>query len=616
MKKKTIYWILRISLLSLIVIFFVIFFRHFENHDIKARAFNFASYKTFEKVPSTVYYDDEYFEESSFEYNPHLATASICLALSGFPSNSGYNYATWPNNAKDFFNKLGYSNFYSNDDGVSKPTNHTLGVYIASKKVKNYTIIAITIRGAGYLSEWASNLTLGLDPDFAVGFKEASSIYISSLTSYIESLNITGDVKIWTAGYSRGGASSNLAMGRIIEGLVNDNNILSSDINLNIEDIYCYTYEAPAGRIIENEEDLIKYKSGNYKAIHNIINPNDFVTMVAPRYYDYYRYGVDYYLPDVINSYDYYEEIETVKNNINTLPNSSVIGEYKIDKFVYRDLFSFGKDTKVNFTLGLYMQDFIDTLSSSMGSISNYVNNYQDTISELILLMFKNNKALDSLIDIGINIGKKILIKDANGILFIDLEHNLKRFMQDFKIILNDALVSSDVDKDIISNILNLVENLGNLVVNFALSPKGINLIYSLFSLDNIRTIAYGHYPELCFSHMKAMDSYYSGKDSIIPNTKYYKLTINGSDFNIYNGNKKVVKVSGGEIDSSLAIDNSLGLYTLYVPNGPKTKIKAINGDLDCIIEEISGIYKNGKLISNVTIKSGDIYLIRSEVDK
>ena len=97
--------------------------------------------------------------------------------MSGFSATIGSDYINSPNNAKDFFNVTGFSNFKSNTFGVTQPTLHSFGVYMASKKIKDYTLIGITTRGAGYLAEWGSNFLLGKDGDFATGFGEASDIY-------------------------------------------------------------------------------------------------------------------------------------------------------------------------------------------------------------------------------------------------------------------------------------------------------------------------------------------------------------------------------------------------------------------------------------------------------
>ena len=195
--------------------------------------FYYASYKGAERVESKIYYNDNFFSSPASNYNEELSTASICLALSGFSQASSGNYINSPINAQDLFNKLGFSNFKSNNDGISKPNAHSFGVYMASKVIDDYTLIGVTVRGAGYLSEWASNVRLGENPKYADGFYEASSIYLDSLKTYITENNISGKIKIWTAGYSRGGAGVNLSIGRIDLSLVDGTNILGDNLFFN-----------------------------------------------------------------------------------------------------------------------------------------------------------------------------------------------------------------------------------------------------------------------------------------------------------------------------------------------------------------------------------------------
>ena len=203
----------------------------------------FASYLTVDRVDYPIYYTDDYFfDNPASSYNKYLATASACFALSGFSAAKTNDFDHCPENAKDFFKVNGFTNFKSNNLGVEMPTVHSFGVYMASKKVKDYTLIGITTRGAGYLAEWGSNFMLGESGEFATGFNEASEIYLDTLRSYISENNIKGKIKIWAAGYSRGGAGTNLAIGKIDDGLRNNVNILSEDVTYTKDDIYAYCF--------------------------------------------------------------------------------------------------------------------------------------------------------------------------------------------------------------------------------------------------------------------------------------------------------------------------------------------------------------------------------------
>ena len=86
-------------------------------------------------------------------------------------------------------------------------------------------------------------------------------LYFCKQIGHLSSFNaeysiIKGNIKIWTSGYSRGGAVVNISAGRIDDGLVKYKNILSDEINYTKDDIYAYAFEAPAGKIIKNEDTL------------------------------------------------------------------------------------------------------------------------------------------------------------------------------------------------------------------------------------------------------------------------------------------------------------------------------------------------------------------------
>ena len=118
------------------------------------------------------YYTDDYFKQSSYitqrqglSYNSSLATMSLNLELSAWGSPTQANYLFKSNNVKDLLNKLDFKEFEANDDFKFKPTKDSIGAVLANKKLKvdqeDYTLLALAIRGGGYESEWASNVTLG-----------------------------------------------------------------------------------------------------------------------------------------------------------------------------------------------------------------------------------------------------------------------------------------------------------------------------------------------------------------------------------------------------------------------------------------------------------------------
>ena len=106
---------------------------------------------------SVIYYTDDYFTLNPAAASPNIsfATASYSLALAAMGSNDAADYSTNDQNLKKLLKKLGYTNYQANDEFLQKPTADSLGFGMAMKKVpgKDYTVIAMGLRGAGYEAE-------------------------------------------------------------------------------------------------------------------------------------------------------------------------------------------------------------------------------------------------------------------------------------------------------------------------------------------------------------------------------------------------------------------------------------------------------------------------------
>ena len=562
--------------------------------------FHFASYKTAEAVDYKVFFDEEYFSHPASEYQTGLATASACLALAGFSSTIGHDYVNSPNNAKEFFNKLGFNNFMSNDFGISQPTRHSFGVYIAKKSIDDYTLLGITVRGAGYLSEWASNVTLGESGDFAEGFYEASSIYLDTLNSYIGKHNVTGNIKIWTAGYSRGGAGVNLAIGRIDDALANNETILSSDVSFTKDDLYAYCFESPAGKNIDLDGNNIIQKGENYSNIHCLLNMNDPVPFVAPTEFNFARYGVDHYLPDIINSIDYKSHISRVKNAINKLPNANIIGEYQIDNFVYRSIADSTK--KYNWTMGRFLSKFINLLATGIGSRSDFASKFETTLGDIFELIYKNGTPKDSIVDLGITIGKNIILMDPNEILLQDLQFNPKRFFADLKPLLQKALESTAIENISVDEMMHLLESLSDALLSVMMLDEGVSCIFTLISMSNLKALGSAHYPELLLSHMRSMDSNYVSGNLASPVDSSWKLVVETSyDYTITLNNKILAESKGDVFETSLVTEQREDEDIYYLPANQPYFVD-IDGDLgDISLYEKRGDYFEDLLIDSAT---------------
>ena len=270
-------------------------------------------------LDSNYYYSDGYFlfgEDSYYreadadmrgdprEYNPHLASMSMAMALAGFYSNIGNDgklgtendltYTYKSQNIEKLLVDIGVDtdDVYISDTYSVKPGTDTIGVAIGKKEIgSGYTLIPIVVRGAGYESEWTSNVTVGTSGEHN-GFASAANQIIKHVQKYIENYDLTeavqnGTVKFWVMGYSRGGATANLTAKRLVEAYCD-----GSSVSMNNQ-VYAYCFEAPqGGRNSEMQLDAPKYY-----CIHNCINKADLVPEVAPDEMGFIRYGVDHYVP-------------------------------------------------------------------------------------------------------------------------------------------------------------------------------------------------------------------------------------------------------------------------------------------------------------------------------
>ncbi len=279
-------------------------------------------------VSTEFVYQDTYFDGSGTEYNSHLATMSMNLAMSAFASfNDGAgrtdieeikkieaagNYQPGEgrdHNVYDLLRKIGFTDFTSS---YPNPTIDTIGYAIAKKQIGDSTVIAIALRGANYEKEWASNVTIGsYYTGEHEGFATASEQVLAGIRNYLSNNGIDGNssnVKFWITGYSRGGAVTNLTAKRLVDNYDSTGNR-----------IFAYSFEPPKGGA-----EKAKISGNNYDGLHCIINKTDVVPYVAPTEMGFIHYGTVQYIPgETVETVGYMarrarmlEQLKNVNNDI------------------------------------------------------------------------------------------------------------------------------------------------------------------------------------------------------------------------------------------------------------------------------------------------------------
>lgn len=162
---------------------------------------------------------------------------------------------------------------------------------------KEYTLIALALRGANYEVEWADNVSV-LSTTEHQGFFVPAQKVKEGLLSYIKEYAAGENLKLWITGYSRAAAISNQLAGTLDRDLYDGPNRLDLGATLAMTDFYAYTFETPRPTALDVA------KTTRWNNIHNIVNPIDLVPKVAPATWDFDRYGITYYLPAYENVYN------------------------------------------------------------------------------------------------------------------------------------------------------------------------------------------------------------------------------------------------------------------------------------------------------------------------
>ncbi len=216
-------------------------------------------------------YSDTFFNERPTVYNHELARASLGMAISSYRNNI---YPEQPADIwiRQYLTQAGFNNLESAGyDQV--PDEHSVSSMIGSKQIGQCTLIVAVPCGGNYENEWLSNFTVGTGERHE-GFNEAAQQVEERLFQYIEDHHITGDKKLWMAGYSRGAAIAD-----IVEADMTDSRVFKA--------VYGYNFATP--RTTKNK--------GNYNNIFNIMGKYDPVTMIPFADWGYERYGVELFTP-------------------------------------------------------------------------------------------------------------------------------------------------------------------------------------------------------------------------------------------------------------------------------------------------------------------------------
>ena len=541
------------------------------------------------------YYSDDYFMESSTILNSHLRTMSIAFALSSFSSKEGGDDWTktekWKN-AKNLlcgektvegYPGLGFEDetFRVNDFWRNAPTGDSIGVLAANKTLRDGSrLVALAIRGGGYDQEWASNFTVGPWEEHD-GFAKAKRDTLDFLDGYLTEMNITGPIKLWIVGYSRSAVTANMVGGALDSGYQ-----LANGATAAFDDLFVYAFEPPQG-------SMKNKTSGNYSNIHNIINKNDPVAMVAPSAWNFARFNNNNnWIPsaaDTKNFIKYRDNMLRMLEGIDGMQSASAF--YKVREYVpqsgyikidWEAILADGRPfisieyemIPTHKALGTLMNCFANEV---LGSRATYVADWQAGVRTIALLvnggniyslMGKRMSARDFIEDFFSKLTFERFLEilapafSLNPLYTIDkrmmdMQKNAEAYvaeaLSNYNLVgtaewltgLSDALVgliwrlSCTTSKDLLLN-----------------RGKKLLLIADLICMIKEGSIAQPHYPDITFAWMMSMDSYYNGEGVTKSNQVTRVVHINCPvDISVYDGRGTLVASIVG--DEPQVIDGS-----------------------------------------------------------
>ena len=261
-------------------------------------------------------YSDYWFLNDSTSVNYELALMSSMTCGASYANSTDVDGSKITN----FLKEAGYSKIEENKYfSENVKLENSIGVIAAHKYIKDedgklYALLAVFPRNAGYGAEWAGNFNIG-KTGVHEGFLEARDEILRFTKQYIAKNHLKGEIKLWSAGYSRGAAAANLFGGYLADNPA----YLGSKVTLPSSNIFVYTIGTPrvipsglnksdvlnvagargegyldtevASYTYTGEQGTINPEADQYKCVHNFIAVGDYITKLPPASWGFTRYG-------------------------------------------------------------------------------------------------------------------------------------------------------------------------------------------------------------------------------------------------------------------------------------------------------------------------------------
>lgn len=323
------------------------------NSSAKTGTYHYNLYEGANKQGTDTFeYDDAYFMKSSYDVDAHLVTlsAQATLASRNKWGDKEDKYEQDPSNGSEnvenFLKELGFSNVESNEWYHHEMLDNSMGVALGYREIeengKKYTLLAIIPRSGGYRQEWAGNANVGTGAVHQ-GFFEARDEVLRFTKQYLSKNKIDGNLKVWIAGFSRGGAVSNALGGFFADG---GSKYFGENVTVEPTNIYCYTFATPrtitSGATKSRTLSVSAARGGTYQydtpgeaytsSAQGNVNPSD------PVYSGIHNYPFAYdfvtYLPLDQWGYTYYGKVCTYEG---ATEEQMIVKLKELDTYAYNE---------------------------------------------------------------------------------------------------------------------------------------------------------------------------------------------------------------------------------------------------------------------------------------
>lgn len=576
-------------------------------------------------------YSDRYFDFASTLYNPSLATMSLCMQLSSWSSYEVKAWAGKTRNVRKLMSEIGFTDYAQNEFWREQPSLHSIGVVAARKQFEDYTLIALPVRGGNYYNEWGNNVALGLE-GYHTGFAQARDNVIAFLEDYITDCNITGRIKLWVTGYSRGGAVANLVAGYL------NQNELPNGATLAFEDLYCYTFEAPQGALLDTVgEDL------NHANIHNIVNANDVVTMVGPVDWGFSRYNTTTRLIPTVTTAQFESARDTMLEEFaEVLAGAPVIT--KPDATAYR-VSEYAKTLQIEFdpmhllspdgpvleikvvddtrqTMNEMLTRFVSCLVDSVGGRDVFYGSLQSDLVLLVELLkgYETGFDMDEVLDAVLTALTKDNYENLKYVIapvFAMSGDSREERIEQVVARLHEVLPQPEGFADLYGTAGTLIQAIGNMLVNY---PEEVLDVALAFTNSNVMQ---AHHQELTLAWVRAGDPHYTDTPWTMAVPEVLRsITVNSPDgisvnVEVYDSTGTLAASMYGDVVYRISeaigcARNENGEIILHLPADEEYRILtdvAADGTVNIILSEYNVARSQVTRMQNyagVSVKAGD----------